>query len=246
MYNLDTLKNKYMSLVGKINLDKFTGYKITNEFGYTHHNEIASVFSNNIEGNSIDLNTFFNFTSAFKKKKEKSEIDDLAKAYEFAQNNTLTLANLKKAHKILTKSSLELFQQGKFKVVPNGLFGSQGLIYLACPVEDTKLEMDKLFELINGLKNLSNEEVFFYASFVHLRSAHIHPFIDGNGRIARLIEKWFLAQYIGEIAFLISSEEYYFTNRQAYYSNLNIGPNYDELDYSKSINFLLMLQDSCK
>jgi Fic family protein len=45
---------------------------------------------------------------------------------------------------------------------------------------------------------LSAEEVFYFASFIHLRFVHIHPFRDGNGRAARLIEKWFIAEKLGK------------------------------------------------
>jgi len=36
-------------------------------------------------------------------------------------------------------------------------------------------------------------EVFYYVSLVHLAFVKIHRFIDGNGRIGWLLEKWFLA-----------------------------------------------------
>ena len=43
-------------------------------------------------------------------------------------------------------------------------------------------------------KKMNKLEIFFWASWIHLMLALIHPFSDGNGRLARLVEKWFLAQ----------------------------------------------------
>jgi Fic family protein len=73
-----------------------------------------------------------------------------------------------------------------------------------------------------------------------MKMAHIHPYIDGNGRIARLVEKCFLSKHIGNIAWYLPLEQLYFENRKEYYTNLNIGPNFKELDYDKAIDFLLM------
>jgi len=72
-------------------------------------------------------------------------------------------------------------------------------------------------------------------------SVKIHPFQDGNGRTARLIEKWFLIEKIGEKATLVQSEKYYYKELNDYYANIRkIGLEYEDLDYSKSLDFLLM------
>lgn len=81
---------------------------------------------------------------------------------------------------------------------------------------------------------------------IHLRLAHIHPFRDGNGRAARLLEKWFLAKKMGEKFWQISAEKYYKTHQSEYYQNLNIGIDYYALDYEKSLPFLMMLPQSLK
>ena len=73
---------------------------------------------------------------------------------------------------------------------------------------------------------------------------NIHPFVDGNGRATRLIEKWFLARKLGDHAWFITSEKNYWVNRPAYYKNLQNGANYYEVKYERSIPFLLMLPNS--
>ena len=68
----------------------------------------SAVYSSNIEGNSVDLNSFMNFELSkekFKTGKEIEEIEDLVAAYAFAQENTLNGANLLKCHKIFSKTS---------------------------------------------------------------------------------------------------------------------------------------------
>jgi len=104
-------------------------------------------------------------------------------------------------------------------------------------------ELDKLMNDITILKvrKMSVSEVFYYASMIHLVFVHIHPFADGNGRAARLLEKWFLSEMLGSSAWAIRSEKLYQNRRAAYYKNLNIGATYENADYDLSIPFLLML-----
>ncbi len=80
---------------------------------------------------------------------------------------------------------------------------------------------------------------------IHLVFVKIHPWNDGNGRSARLIEKWFIAQKAGEKAWFIQSEKYYYQLHETYYNNIRrLGLEYPELDYSKAMPFLLMLPSS--
>jgi Fic family protein len=73
----------------------------------------------------------------------------------------------------------------------------------------------------------------------------IHPFEDGNGRAARLLEKWFIAEKMRHKAWFMQTEKYYYTQHQTYYNNIwLLGLEYDTLDYSKALPFLLMLPAS--
>ena len=104
--------------------------------------------------------------------------------------------------------------------------------------------MKKFYEDVAVLiqEKLSLQEVFYFAAMIHLLFVKIHPWNDGNGRCARLLEKWFLAQHLGDKAWFVQSEKYYYQNHSIYYKNIRqLGLEYPELDYSKAMPFVLML-----
>jgi len=127
--------------------------------------------------------------------------------------------------------------------------GKSKIEYIACEPYKVKEELDVFFEKINELldTNLSVLEVFFYAAQIHLVFVKIHPMQDGNGRTARLLEKWFLLEKLGQDAVSVELEKNYYVNRKAYYDNIRrIGLEYQTLDYSKALCFLLMTVNSLK
>jgi Fic family protein len=212
----------------------------------------SAVHSSNIEGNTVSFDTYLKASehNLHLKTKEIKEIEDLIKAYQFAKDNELTLQNTLKTHEILTQGILLKKERGRIRKVKVkvGVRSNGRLIYLAVEPENVKTELDKLFSEITILLcvNLSIEEVFFYASLIHLVFVNIHPFVDGNGRTTRLVEKWFLAKKLGNYAWQITSEKNYWDNRPIYYKNLQLGVNYYEINYKKSLPFLLMLPNSLK
>jgi Fic family protein len=115
--------------------------------------------------------------------------------------------------------------------------------YVAASPEIVESELDKLFYDIEILHrtDLDPFEIFYYSSLLHLVFVKIHPFQDGNGRTARLIERWFLIKKIGKKATSVQLEKNYYKKLNDYYSNIRkIGLEYDDLDYSKCLDFLLM------
>ncbi|MEX0965844.1 MAG: Fic family protein [Bacteroidia bacterium] len=208
----------------------------------------SAVHSSNIEGNTVSFDTYLK-ASEFKlhlKTKEIKEIENLIAAYQFARENELTLENILRTHEILTTSILVKKERGKIRKVKVGVRSDGRLIYLAVEPEFVKKELEKLFADISVLlkAKLTTTEVFYYAALIHLVFVNIHPFIDGNGRATRLIEKWFLAKKLGDNSWFITSEKNYWDNRPLYYKNLQLGVNYYEVKYELSIPFLSMLPNS--
>ena len=177
--------------------------------------------------------------------------NDLFEAYEFARDNALTLANFYKVHAVSTRHLLPEAYRG---VVRTGNMlimdqQTQRVQYEAAPASIVKNAFEDFWTELEWLitQELSLNEIFYYASLIHLVFVKIHPFNDGNGRTARLLEKWFLTTKLGDKAWYISSENFYYQNLTNYYHSLaRVGLFYETLDYKRSIPFLLMLPNALK
>jgi len=213
---------------------------------FQFYKSVSSVYSSKIEGEDIDFDSYFKhkFLKVKFKPDYTRKADDLYSAYDFIDSNRLTLENVQKTHSILSKSLLPKSQQGLIRNNPMFVINSDDKIeYVAASPQIVISDLDKLFHDINMLlhTDLNPFEIFYYASLLHLVFVKIHPFQDGNGRTARLIEKWFLIEKIGQKATSVQLEKNYYKRLKDYYSNIRkIGLEYDDLDYSKCLDFLLM------
>lgn len=74
--------------------------------------------------------------------------------------------------------------KGKFKEQPNNPKRPDGTLHEHCPPIHVEAEMDNL---ISWLSEYSTEDPIIVASWVHHRFTQIHPYQDGNGRVARAL-----------------------------------------------------------
>ncbi len=217
---------------------------------FSFYTSVSSVFSSKIEGEEIELDAYvkhkrfgIEFLPDYTKK-----IDDLYDAYTFAQRHDLNQQHLEEAHKLLSKHIVAKHLQGKIRTQNMYVSTPDGRIeYVAAQPFEVASEMQKLYADIAVLLDhpLTIQEVFFFASLIHLVFVKIHPFNDGNGRTGRLLEKWFLAQKLGSKAWFLQSEKNYYQQHQTYYKHLRaLGLEYDLLDYNQALPFLLMVPKS--
>ncbi|MBI4931669.1 MAG: Fic family protein [Bacteroidetes bacterium] len=217
---------------------------------FSFYTSVSAVYSSKIEGENIELDSFINYKRQGVKLKSDytRKIDDLYNSYLLAQKKKLTPANINMAHALLTKHILQKTKQGTARKGNMFVVTRDGKIeYVAALPFHVPKELNKLYADIKQLLSteLTFNEVLYFASMIHLMFVKIHPFEDGNGRTARLLEKWFMAKKLGAKAWFVQSEKYYYKKHKTYYNNIrSLGMEYETLDYSKALPFLFMLPEA--
>lgn len=84
--------------------------------------------------------------------------------------------------------------KGAFKTQPNNPKRSDGTVFEYCPPLQVDSEMEKLLHIFNDLEAQKTHPIILSAWFHHAFT-QIHPFQDGNGRMARLLSSLILIKY---------------------------------------------------
>ncbi len=88
-----------------------------------------------------------------------------------------------------------LIEVGKYRTheehIVSGMFGREKVHYIAPAPDRVEEEMDKFFDWFNKDENTSS---VIRSAIAHLWFVSIHPFEDGNGRLARILSDMLLAR----------------------------------------------------
>jgi Fic family protein len=83
------------------------------------------------------------------------------------------------------------FQQGRYKEFPNHVRLADGSYHAYAPVADVAPEMRRLFEQLRA-PAFAEAHPVEQAAYAHYALTAAHPFVDGNGRVARALGSVYL------------------------------------------------------
>ena len=194
-----TITNEILSYVSSISekIGRITAISSLETKPYLRkNNRIKSIHSSlKIEANSLSLGQVrdvINGRLVLGEQKEIQEVKNAYVAYEsLSEINPYSIKDLKKFHGIMTKYLVE--EYGEFRHGEEGVFNGDECIFMAPPAQFVPQLMDELFEWMKKSRNSVHPLIM--SSVFHYEFVFIHPFADGNGRMARLwhtaiLSKW--------------------------------------------------------
>lgn len=131
-------------------------------------------------------------------------IEEISKEEDFSLREVF----IKQIHQLLLKKPYFVYAEtaegiptrrrieiGKYKSQPNHVLTQTGeIFYFATPLE-TPAKMEELINWFRNEKEKSDANQIILAALFHYKFIRIHPFDDGNGRVARILMNFILMQH---------------------------------------------------
>lgn len=194
-----TITNRIVSYVASIS-EKIGRITLLSDMEAKPHlrknNRIKSIHSSlKIEANSLSLNQVRDVINGKLVLGEQKEIQEVKNAYDAYEKilelDPYSIDDLKKFHGIMTRYIVE--ESGDFRRGEEGVFNGEQCIFMAPPAQYVPQLMNELLGWMREAQTKVHPLVL--SSVFHYEFVFIHPFSDGNGRMARLwhtaiLSKW--------------------------------------------------------
>ncbi len=188
-----------------------------------------------IEGNKLTLEQVEDLAkgkNVIAINKDKQEVLNYIEALEkipiISKKGAIRKQDLLKMHKLITKNTLSNASDcGVFRnrqvYVGKRIFDGTGfkeiVEYMPPETKEVPKLVDEFLNWLNAEKTWETNSVLL-AGIVHYEIARIHPFIDGNGRTARLFATLIIYLSGFDHRRLFALDDYYDSDRNAYYAAL--------------------------
>lgn len=150
---------------------------------------------------------------------EEDRILGLKRGFEFIsnRNNTITEENIYKLYQMSIGSFLDAenrLQAGRF-------YRHDTVFVMSDRVEHNGIDHRKLSDYMKAFVEFANEKDgindLLKAAMLHFYIAFLHPYFDGNGRMARFMHMWFLIQKGYKTTLFVPFSSYIEKSRKEYY-----------------------------
>ena len=194
--------------------------------------------SNAIEGNSLNTGETrtvveLGLMITGKPLKDQAEARNLSHALDFLDElagnagRRIIENDIRQLHELVLKG-IDDNEAGKYRTAPVEISGSE---YSPPGPESVKVQMQEFSDWMAGVstpeeKAFTGVDGLLFAAVAHTWFVTIHPFIDGNGRVARLLMNLLLMRYGFPIA-IITKED-----RLRYYDALEASQSSDLTSFS--------------
>lgn len=194
-----SITNTMLTLVAEIaeKTGRITSYRsFETKPHLRRNNRIRSIHSSlAIEANSLSLDevkSVINGKTVIGPAKEIQEVKNAYQAYDMlGKFDPFSLRDLQKLHGIMTYLTVQ--ESGVFRTHNDGVFNGDVCIFMAPPPQFVPDQMRALFGWMReGKKNV---HPLILSSVFHYEFVFIHPFSDGNGRMARLWQTALLSEW---------------------------------------------------
>lgn len=153
---------------------------------------------------------------------DRKELLNYRKAMDFiskylGKEDPITEGFIRELHKILVKGVRgNQANPGNYRKIQNYVVSSRtrNVIYTPPSAMEVPHLMQEFVEWLNRQKDISS---VILAGITQFQFVHIHPFLDGNGRTARLLSTLILYKTGYDFKRLFTISEYYDKDRPSYY-----------------------------
>ncbi len=182
-----------------------------------------------IEGNPLSFKEVSSLAAGrdiMVQRKDKQEVLNYLKALEmvpdFTEREPFTVKDFLKVHKIVTDKTLENPEdEGVFRnrgvFVGNRFTGE--VVYRPPSTDKVPMLVDSFLNWFNSKEVIEIDSVI-HAGITHYEIVRIHPFIDGNGRTARVMATLVLYKRGFDVKRFFTLDDYYDRDRNSYYKTL--------------------------
>lgn len=187
-------------------------------------------YGTHIEGNELDLNQaekVLEGQEVLARDRDIQEVLNYRKVIEYIdklsteQNVEINEELIKTLHKLTVEKILTPERIGEFRKTQVVVKNSQTGEVSFRPPESSLVE-SQIAELMQFLSSPQNKDIHpvLKAGIVHYEFVRIHPFVDGNGRVARALSTLILFLEDYDIRKFFSLEEYFDSDALDYYDAL--------------------------